>query len=269
MALVHDTGDISVVTFGGVALLGLFDDVTYSVDETQVDGSALSRFGKCAQGTKLSGNFDCKVMDSKTSPTRVSHLDLTVFSLGGTDYLAVVRSISLKESFEGKQKAGLGSLFKRPQNIRKDFSAEIELDCADGTASAIMALMHSATASDRNVALSFTLNSIATTIPMRIQKVSHKGSRNDLQTLAISLMGRDPGASAYPTAPTGTTSLYEKFLNDFRTELSFTYTSKTSSGFSVTGNCIPASLAVEIQDEALLYYSYSFDSVGTVTNSAT
>jgi hypothetical protein len=269
MALVHDVGDISVYTVGGVALVGLFEEVTYSVDETQVDGSAMARLGKCAQGTKLKGHFDCKLMSTKSSPTRVSHLDLSVFTLGGTDYLAVVRSISLKGTYEAKAKAGLGSLFMRPQNVKKDYSADVELDCADGTASALMTLMHSATASDRNVALSFTLNGIANTIPMRIQKIAHKGSRNDLQVLSVSLMGRDPGSSAYPTAPTGTTTLLEKFYNDFRTELAFTYTSKTASGFSVTGNCIPASFEISIQDEALEYENYAFDSVGTVTNAAT
>ena len=269
MALVHDVGDISVYTVGGIALLGLFEDVTYSVEETQVDGSAMARLAKCAQGTKLAGSFDCKLMSTKSSPVRVSHLDLSAMSLGGTSYLAVLRSLSFKGSFEAKDKAGIGSLFKNSQNVKKDYSADVELDCADGTASALMTLMHSVTATDRNVALALTLNAVGITVPMRLQKLAHSGSRNELQVLKGSLMGRDPGTGAYPTAPTGTTTLLEKAFNDFRTELAFTYTSKTTNGFSVTGNCIFSSFGFEIQDEALEYESYSFASVGTVTNSAT
>lgn len=269
MPLIHDIGDISVYTLGGIDLLGVFESVTYSVEETQQEGSIMSRDGETPQGTKLAGRLDTGLMSTISAPDRVSHLDLSGFTVGGTDYLAVLRSLKFSGSFQQRLRAGVGAWWKRPQNSKKAYKASVSLDCDDSVLSALMIAMSSTTYADRNKTLSFVLNGVTITLPTRMSRVEHTGQRDDLQMVTVDLVGRSPDSGSYPAAPTGTSTLLEKAFNAFQTELAFTFTSKAASGHSVTGNCIFNSFEFSVEDEQLVLNRYVFDTFGAPTSSAT
>lgn len=266
---IHDTGDISVFSLDSVSRLALFEDVDYSIDEDQIDMSTLLRPGMRAEGQKLKGQIKTKMRSLRGSGESVSHLDLSAMALGATSYLGLIREMQLDGSFVVQKRAGLGALYERNQATAKDYKVTGTLDCDDDVASALMVLMHSSTVVDRNLTLGMTINSIPFAIPMRLQRLSTGGKRNELQSLAFEMTGRDPGTGAYPTTPAGTTSLLEKAFNSFKTPLPFAYTSKAVDGFSLAGNMTYQAFSLSLEDGGAIFDEYTFDTYGTVTAAAT
>lgn len=269
MPLTHDVGDIAVYTIAGQNLLAYFEEVSYTVEETQVNGSSVLRDGESPNGTKLNAKISTTLLSTYASPDRVSHLMLSTYTMGGTSYLGVLKSIEVSGKFTAKKRAGVGAWWTRPQNVTKTYSFAVELDCDDTVAAAIMVKMHSTVPTDRDMVISLTLNSVPVTIPARMQQVEHGAKRDDLQTLKITLEGKDPGTGAYPTAPTDTTGLLDLAFNGFQAPLAFTYASHATAGFQTTGQMIVSSFSFKIEDEALVKNQYTFDSYGTVTAAAT
>jgi hypothetical protein len=265
----HYTGDVSLYTLDGTSVLATYENVTLEVTEDQVDGSSIGRMGKTAQGVKLSGRIDTSLMSTFSTPDRVSHLDLSAMALGATSYLASLRRLRLSGSYEQKMRAGVGALNVRPQNVKKDYAASAEFDADDTVASAIMIAMASPTYANRNAVLGFTLNSIAYTFPMRMQKAGVRVQRDDLQLVTLDLAGRSPDSGAYPTAPVGTTSLLEKAINVPETAIAFAFTSKAAGGVAMSGSCIFSSFDIEINDGELVRSQYSFNTTGAWTVAAT
>lgn len=266
---VHEIGDMSVFTLDGASVLGVFEDIDYSVDATIVDGAAVTSPGETPQETKRFAKLTTKLMSTLSAPDRVSHLDLSAASLGGTAYLGTVRSLNLNGTYKQNKQAGVGAGWTKPQNSTKMYKATVDLDCNDDVASAFEVKMHSSTYSDRDMVLSFTLNGVPITIPMRMTRVQLTGQRGDLQSVKIELQGKCPDTGAYPTAPTTGTTLLSKAFLAWKTAITFAFTSKASKGVAVSGNAIFNSFTIDIQDEQIVSVQYAFDSYGTVAAVAT
>lgn len=266
---VHDMGTVSVFSVGGNSMLAVYEDVSYDIEETQVEGSIIARPGETPQGVKLGAKIATNLMSTISAPDRVSHLNLSVATIGGVSYLGLIKSLKFSGSYTQKMRAGVGAWFKRPQNVKKAYSISVVLDCDDAIASAFMIPMHSTTSADRNMILSITLNGIAITLPCRLQKATSGAKRDELQEISLELVGRSPDTGNFPTAPTGTSTLLEKAFNDWKTALAFEYDSAVAAGFTVSGSMIFSSFSFEIADEQLVSTSYAWDSYGTVTAAAT
>jgi hypothetical protein len=269
MALVHQIADLSVFSAGGTSLLGDIESVEYTVDETQVDGSKTSRLGKNMNGVKLEGKIRTSLLSTISGTQRVSHLNLTAATLNSVNYLGLIRNFKFSATYEHQRRAGVGSWFMRNQVTAKHFTASFDLDCEDSIASVLMIAAHSSTYGNREMVLSFTLNSVVITLPTRLKTVAFKTERDGLQVLSITVEGSDPGTGNYPTAPTTSATLLTKALNDPTTEIAFDLTSKAASGFDVTGTMTWDTMDFEVADDGLVKTNYSWMSYGTVTASAT
>lgn len=266
MALRDQIGDISIFSVNSVNLLADINNVTFTIDENQADGSAVARAGMTMVGTKLSGTIATEILSTTSSPDRVTHLNLTVFTIGGVDYLGEVRSIDFQGTFTQVQQAGAGEWFTKPQNVKKDYSATVEIDVTSTYAEDFMTLMASTTGTDRNVVLSLTVNAVAYTLPMRLKTVALGAQRDDLQRLTLTLTGHDPGSSNYPTAPTGTVGLLAQAFNAPFAEMAFEFESKAANGVNLAGNCVFQSFGFRIEDDALVTTNYTFSTYGAVTS---
>jgi hypothetical protein len=272
MALKQQAADIGTLSIASISLLADFENVTWTVDETQVDGSSMVSLGKSMNGTKLAGTLDVSVLSTLSTPDRVSHLNMTVLTVGGTNYLTDVQSFKLTGTPNQVKQPSAGSWWQTVQNTKMDFAVTLDIAIPVGSnyAHDLMTKMSSTTGIDRNVVLSVTINSVAQTIAMRMKSGSLKAERDGLQMFTLNLVGHAPLSGTYPTAPTGTTSLLEKAYNSWASELAFTFSSNATAarGAVFTGNCIIGTWSIDVADEGLVKTAYQFHTTGTVTEAA-
>lgn len=273
MALKQQAADIGTLSIASISLLADFENVSYVVKETQVDGSSMVALGKSNTGTKLGGTFDLTVLTTQSTPDRVTHLNLSVLTIGGTSYASDVSSVKMTLTPNQVKQPSAGSWWQTVQNTKMDISATVELSLPVGSnfAHALLQKMHSVTGSDRNVVFSFTLNGVAITVPMRLESIPFKAERDGLQMLTVNLTCHAPLSGTFPTAPTGTTSLLEKAFNSWAAELAFAFSTNAAAGAgaAISGNCIFGPTTIEVSDEALAKVTYQFHTTGTVTEAAT
>lgn len=271
MASIQDIGSLSALDLASSSFLADFQSATVSVDDDTVRNDALTRGGQSVQTTKRGVTFDVDLLStlSGSDPERVSHLHLSALTVGGTNYLTDLEGGTIEISYEQKKKPGAGSLWHYPQNVTKHIRATLKIGVPATGGVPLMVNQFSATLTTQNAALSFTLNSVTTTITMRVVKVSQPFERDGLQIFEVTLEGRDPGTGAWPSAPTGTTTLLEKAFNDFKTAIAFNFTSHATEGYNLAGNMVFASVNINIQDGDLVATKYQFKSQGTITATAT
>jgi hypothetical protein len=273
MALKQQAADIGTLSIASISLLADFEGVTYTVKETQVDGSSMVATGKSYTGTKLGGTLDIPVLSTQSTPDRVTHLNLTVLTVGGTSYLADVLSLKLTLTPNQVKQPSSGSWWQTVQNTKMDISGSVDISLPAGSnyAHDLLTLAHSATGSSRNLVLSFTLNAVTITVPLRLESAQLKAERDGLQMMTLNLSCHAPLSGTFPTAPTGTSSLLEKAFNSWAAEFAFAFnTSATAArGAAISGNCIFGPTTIEVTDEGLAKTTYQFHTTGTVTEVAT
>lgn len=266
---VHTIDDFSVFSVGGTSYLTDIDSATFEYDEEQIDASSIVRFGQSPNGVKLGGKVQATVFGNGTNPDRISHLDVTAFTMGGTNYLSILRSLTFAGSFSNKRTAGIGAWWRTHRTSGKHYTFTLEMDLDDDTLSTLLVAFHSSTYANRDSTISFTLNAIVYTVACRVKSISQPMRRDDLQTVSITLEGKDPGSGAYPAAPTTSTTLFTKALNDAKTLLACAFTSKAADGAAVTGYLAWDSFSMRIEDDNVVRIDYSWLFSGTISVSAT
>lgn len=267
------TADVSVFSVGSVDLLALLKNARIVANIDQVDGKPFTRLGKSAHAVKKSLEISYSNFSTVSAPQRVTNINVTAFSYGGTDYIGTLRSGTFSGEFTHVEGSGIGDVFKSPYVTEKDYKLSAELQLVDSATAnwwqnnADELLGGNLTGV--NITVSFTINSVAITMPMSISSAELVLDEGGLQTVRIECSGRSPDSGDYPTAPTGTTSLFEKALNAPKTALAYSITNAATSAYDVNlaGNCIIKSFSIGFQDGALVMEDYSYASQGTVTPS--
>lgn len=265
-----DVGTLSLLSLGGNDFLADLEDATLEIGPDMTKRiDSITRAGQAEGTTKRGCHFEISLLSTKSTPERVSHLDLTAFTIGGTDYIANLESLDFSGSYEQKDKPAAGQLWQVKQNVTKKYTASVNLAIPDTGGMPLLVNQTSATLSNQNAALAFTLNGNAFSFAMRSVKVSAPWQRDGLQMVTVDFVGRDPGTGAFPSAPTGTTGLLQLALNAFKTPLAFDFISHATEGYELSGNVIYSGFSFQIKDGELVPVKYSFDSTGTVVGAAT
>lgn len=263
--------DLSLATVGGVALASAGYTVDLLVENDGQDAGLITRLGKNTQPVKQSGTLTVSLNSILSGSDRVSHLNVSAFTIGGTSYLNVLKSYNLSGSFDHEMQAGIGEKYAKPQVVAKDYAINASLNVENTDSFTLLGLMGGSDFSNIDQVVSATINSVAITVPMNIQSVGLALNRAALQELALSFVGADPGTGDYPTAPTGTTTILEKALNSATSEFAFAFQnvlSGNTNGVNVSGNCVFDSFTVETSDGNLVSETYTFKTYGTITTAA-
>lgn len=270
------TGDLAIFSINSVSQIALISNVAFSLPVDTAEGRGVAYRGKNPQAVKQGGILRTTQMSNVDNCTRVANVDLTAFTLDGTNYLAFVRSLNFSGSFEHDENSGVGDYWKYPEVKIKDYAATVTLTLPDSTtANALRATMHdlfNATAAtaiaNRNAPLSFTLNGVTITVPMMITDAEWSGEDGRNQTVTFTLAGKDCMAGAdYPTAPTGTTTILEKLFNAPYTPLAFALTpGLAANSTAFAGELVPASFSFSIEDGAVVTEQYEWLTHGPVTS---
>jgi hypothetical protein len=271
MAVRYAGNNISLYTVAGIALVNNGYDFTFEASNETVDAGLVTRLGKHNQPVKQSGTLRIQFNGIVSGSTRVSHTDVSAFTIGGTSYLNVLREFTLNGSFDQVMQAGIGEKFAKPQVVAKDYEVTIALDVEATDAKTLADMIGGTDFSGVDQAVSITIQGTTITIPMNLFTYSLGVPRYDLQRITLSFNGADPGTGDYPTAPTGTTSLLEKALNAPTTEMAFSFQhvpSGDTAGVRFTGNCVFESFSIQSSDGQLVNEEYSFKTYGTITTAA-
>lgn len=268
-------GDITVYTVGGIALLDYIHDTVYRASVETVEGRSIAYFGRSARAVKKGGEFRSKIMSDSgsTCQNRITNLDVSALSIDGTAYATMLRGGSFTGDFTIVEASAVGDLWKFPYIVAKDYSAEVDLMLplsATANASRLVgADIHSSNTEDLCMTFSITIDGVAYALPMMVVGIEHQFNDNDLAMYKVSLKGKGPDSdvTAYPTTPTGTTSLLEKAFNDPQTALAYTFTpySTAAKGISLTGNLLIAGFSFTFNDKQIIDIDYTFHTQGAVT----
>lgn len=267
--------ELGTFTVASIAMKADITDVEMGLQAQEDDGRGIAWDGESPNAVKQVATFRTTAMSNYSSPTRVANVDISAFTLGGTNYLAYLRGGSFRGSWQmSDELGGVTDYWISKVPVIQQFGATVELSIPNGTtANAVRSIIGGmmdptiATAiSGRNVALSITINGVAITLPMFIQNGVIRLGGPNTQKVILTLSGRSDGSSTYPVAPTGTTSLLEKTINSYATPQSFTFTPKATNSSVFTGEIVPTSFGFDFNDAAIIKTSYEWQSHGVVTS---
>lgn len=259
-------GDISVFTLGGVDLLGAINDIGYKISADKDEGGAIAYIGESPQLTGAGVEISTTALSNIVGSGRVSDLDLTAFTIGGTTYRTKLKQFSLKGSYTHQETSARGDKFHAPQVTNKAYSGSAELFVLDSAAPDLMGTLLGSTSTTNNSTISVTINGVTITLPVLITQHDLAVPYGGLQMLSMSFDGRalltvDP----YPTLPTGTTTLLEKALNDPLTALAYDIKTRATNGVRLQGNMIWNSFDLSVNERQIIKTQYSWLGTGTVT----
>jgi len=263
--------DIGLFTTGGIALASTGTQFSFEIANEKQDAGLVSRLGKNSQPVKAAGKLSVSLNSVISGSNRVSHSNVTAFTIGGTNYLPVLKSYSLSGSYEHRMQAAIGDKYVKPQVVAKDYQIAVALDVQNVDSYTLMNLMGGTDFTNVAKAVSITINSVAITIASNLNQGTVKAQRYDLQELALSFDGADPSTGAFPAAPTGTTTILEKALNAPTTEIAFAFQNAVAgntNGMNARGNCGFESFSFEVQDGQLVNETYNFATYGAITIAA-
>lgn len=265
------SGDLAVHTIASVDLLAVVKNASFAGEIENVDGSPMPIAGMSAQAVGWGGRLETGVMSTLSTPTRVSHLDISAMTVDGTAYRTMLRGGSFEGSFTVQEGRAAGDKWRVPIVTKKDYSVRAEIMIPrSGTANPLRTILGDllgATAADLAMAFSITINSVAVTLPMLLVNATVKGAVGDLTIVEIELKGRAPDSGSYPTAPTGTTSLLEKALNDAGTAVAFSFTphNDAGEGANIAGNAVFGGFGFDFNGGDLINHRYTLLTTGAVT----
>lgn len=263
----QDVGDLNTWSLAGGSVIGTTKNVNVALENDVDEGRGIAYVGKSPNTVKQSYKITTGQMSAISSATRVANLDISAFTVDGTDYLTHLRGGNISISYEQDEAGGVANLWKSPLNTVLGISGSITLNLPNSTTAnalrtILKAINDSATA--RNVPVSITINAIAVTLDMHIMSYEWNGDPGKLQTVTFQVEGKDDG-SGIVTAPAGTTTLLEKALNAFKTPIAFAFTPKAANSLALSGECIFTGASFTFNDAQIITTEYSLESHGTVT----
>jgi hypothetical protein len=232
---------------------------TLTLNNVLVNAQGITSLAEQNEAQAASAVLELRAKSTATNAVRAQ--DLTVFTVGGTAYLADLRGFNLGLSFTHDEGKGVGSKWLEPNVVGVGYSGDAELLIDNGAANALQVLgfgTDAATALD--VALAFTLNSVAFSFPMVIASTALGFERQQLQRLNVNFSG-----NGLESANTGVTSLLAAAVNDPRTFVQAIVTNSATNGRTYTGNYVFDSVQIAIQDQNIVETTYRLRSTGAVT----
>lgn len=263
-ATIHD---MTAFTLGG-SFLSTFTGGTITIEGQEDEGATATSKSGVPETVKKSATIDCVIIDNVGGARRLTNLEVSAFTVGGTAYVASLVSGTINIGYvQDSDVSGEADLWSYAQNIRLgDVSIDATLKVEGGGAPTLSVLAASSTLADTVVDVTVTINAISVTMPMRISRVSHSIQRDGVQEMQVTLKLRDDGDTNIPNAPTGTTSLMEKAFNAYKTALACVVTTDAvGQGITYSGNFIFNSFSVQFENSAIIKYNMQFINQGTVT----
>jgi hypothetical protein len=262
------SGNLALASIGGTDRLAYVRDATISVERQSIESSVITTTYEAAQAGKGSLSLRANLMSVVSGSTKVNHLDVTAFAIGGTSYIADVESGSCRVEWQLEEGGGVSDGWEYPVCVKKRISGDVVLRVPATSASTLPALFNGAV-SGLNVAFSVTINGVATTFNAFLRSLEHQIPVAGVQKYSCQFEGQSTDAGVAVSAPAGTTTILEKALNT-TSALAFDFdTNSSTNGTSYSGNAVFESYAFSWSENEMVLSEISMRSQGTVTIAAT
>lgn len=262
MATYKSSRDINTLTVAAYDLKSASKTLTIDGMAEELDGSSMTERGERIVDGQRNANISMTLMtnDGVDCDTKVNSSYLTVFTLGGTSYKTVVKTITFDMSVKNVDVSSPEDTFKSFQNLQHAFSASADLMVLKAASHAIWGLWKTGSL---QAVWSLTINGETITLPMTITQVSIQEDGENVVILRVQLKGRPAcGVAAFPTAPTVGSSLITSFLVDPYSTATFEFKSAASNGETLDCDVLLTSLSFTIASGQLLETTYNFTSTG-------
>ena len=279
MANAQGNGDLAVYTLDGSSQLTTIKNVAYEFTADKGDTTTINRPGSRRQTVRKGCTIKSGFMSTLSGDSGMvaSNLAISAFSLGGQSYLSYLRGGSFRGSFTVREVPGVGDVFRWPQIFGKDYKMEVTLVIPAAGDSQLPnfarsqgANLHDTDLNDQDLtrlAVSITIDGVTTALTMEVDSMTHTVNQQQEQVITLSLSGNDPGTGAYPTTPTGTTTLFEKMLNAHNTVLAVVLTTAAAgSGQTYSGNFIFTDFGFSFNDSEIIMIDYTLSSRGPIAS---
>lgn len=248
--------------------LGLIRDVTVSVNVDTFEADPIARVFSQNQVAKKLVTVNAPLMSVKSGSVKVSHLDLSAFSVLGQSFASYIESGTFTVNIATGDSSGRADLFQYTQPTGKktiEFDGVIKVPATAGAGSqALPTAFFSSTPTDLQGTLTFTINSVTTTVAMTFSNLEQQLSGGEFQRLRIRAVSNAPDSGTYPAAPTGTTTIFERALNTIaRHRLQIT--NHASEGGQMAGNAVVTRCQLQIPESGLVLATYEWGSQGDWT----
>jgi len=263
-------GEMAIVSVDATDYLGTFAAITVEYSDIVIESSPLTLMYEHEQVAASSVKFTIPIKKAHGSSSNdfSCNLDVTALTIGTHAHAAYCKSGSFDMSTTTKDTRGMGERWVKPKIVKKkiEMSLSLMLDGITNASEAKAILMASGTLTDKNVAVSATLDGTAYSFPGLMKAGSIKINQADLQMLDLTVGGRsyaDSPLANFPTTPTGTSSIAAKALNA-TAAVAFEFESATD-GINLAGNAVITGLKISWGEDQLITAEYILESYGTVT----
>lgn len=246
---------IVAYTLGGSDYLGVLKSFDFPVDITTDEGKTIAERYDKAVATKKSVTWSAE-HEMKIAGAEITNLSVSVFSEGGNDLLAKLRSWDLDVSTKSKEGSGLAEVWKSPDATGTGF----KLTSNNIIASSTLLVPQMVKAAQNGVSqlpvqVLFTAGSFNLSLACLLNTAGHKGDVDDLQELSLGWETRGT-----PTTVAGATLLQ----NILTGAAEITHVLNTGAG-NYSGTSIIDSAKISVGDEKIVKESYRFSLEGALT----
>ncbi|MDI9639705.1 hypothetical protein QPK87_04810 [Kamptonema cortianum] len=260
--------DVSVFDIDSASFLADLRGVTLESTADVVDATPLSLAGKKVEPVRRKVQLEARMTSEKPGGAKVTHLDLSSLSIGGTNYVPVLREGVFAGRNRWKSAAGVSDEWEYPVVVQKDYAAEVVIALEPGMSQqAAQAAFGSVTGS--KIGFGLTLNGVAVVLPMVLVKWEHVMSVGDVQTWRLRLKGSAPIGAVYPSSPLGTGTLLSRAMNDPGGLFGIQVISRGTGGQLYDGQFLCEEFEFGFSDRSVVETRFKFVSQGAVTRVAT
>lgn len=275
MASSHSTGDASVYTIDvngtPASQLATYKNCTIAFSQDMADVRPLSRDNLSPQPVKRGCTISTSLMSVASTPVKVSNLDVTAFTAGGTDIFAKLRGGSFTANYNVSEDSGVGDLWKYPGIVSWGFTinSTFHVNALNASsASGVLMPLVAGTVANTRMVITVTINAVSVTLPCYLESASHVFNDGDLQVFEGTWQGSGIDSGTYPTAPTGSATILAAALNSPRTSLSVAFTSHATEGVAYAGEFLTTGLNFSWNDSSIITTDLTLSSQGTITAAA-
>lgn len=258
--------DVSVLTVDSVNYTGIVDSVSLTKTVATAEGQAISRKYNNPQAVKNSWNLSFSSKNTKSGAFRVTNLDLTANTIGGTAFAADTESLTINVNAVHAMGDACQDGHAFPVYTGSTIDGSAVLKVPTGSVPLMAALD---APGDADLSFTFTLNGVQVAFPILVTGLTHTAAVGQVQTVNVTFVGQDPLTGNHPVAPTGTTTILEKVLNAPQTALAIAFTSKANGGVAYSGNALIQSYSASINNSSVVTESMTWVGVGALTDAAT
>lgn len=259
--------EIDIFSLAGVDLTDDLQNFSLKMDNTDLDTSVLTQYAGRSQAGMSQLALDFSVF-SQTTPCaqKVTGLNLTAFSFGGTSYATTFRSINFTLDATTDDVSAAADVWGSTQTVGFTLAGDFEIMVPTGTSHALFAHLNTSAATKNNVTFTFTLSGTTITFPCSVMSVEYGNQGKAVTTIKVTVKGYPACTGAFPTAPTSGSSLLTGFLVDPMTAVNFEFKSNATSGEILDVNMSLKSLSFSIERNAVVSVKYSLMSTGAPSN---